>query len=112
VKNEKNKNKINLLLLGRSNGRKIGPMAQENVGTKNDMCRIFKKSDPHAKVLEDIGKIHKGLTKEDHIIIVGGPGKSWTETIIIKLKMISTSLQRRHQNPVCDLSTSLRAATR
>jgi hypothetical protein len=60
---EKNKNKRILLLLGSSNGREIGPMVQENLGTKYDMCSIFKPSDPHAKVVEDIGKICKGLTK-------------------------------------------------
>jgi hypothetical protein len=40
------------------------------------MCSIFKPSDPHAKVVADIGKIRKGLTMQDHIIIVGEPGSS------------------------------------
>jgi hypothetical protein len=69
---------------------------------------IFKANDPHAKGLR---KIHKGLTKQDHIIIVGGQETAWTETII-QLKMISTSLQRGHQTPTWDLSISLRATTR
>jgi hypothetical protein len=51
-------------------------MLQENLGTKYDMCSIFKPSDPHAKLVMDIGNIYKGLTKQDHIIIVGGPGNS------------------------------------
>jgi hypothetical protein len=40
------------------------------------MCSIFKPNDPHAKVAEDIGMIHKGLNKQDHIIIMGGPRNS------------------------------------
>jgi hypothetical protein len=77
VKTENNKNKRNLLLLGSSHGREIGPMVQENLDTKYYMCSIFKPSDPDAKVVEDIGKFCKGLTKQDHhIIIVGGPGNS------------------------------------
>jgi hypothetical protein len=36
-------------------------MVQENLGTKSDMCSIFKPNEPHSKVAEDIGKIHKGL---------------------------------------------------
>jgi hypothetical protein len=51
-------------------------MVQENMGNKYDMSSIFKPSDPHAKVVQDIGKIRKGLTKQDHIIILGGPGNS------------------------------------
>jgi hypothetical protein len=38
------------------------------------LISIFKPSDPHAKVVEDIRKIRKELTKQDHIILVGGPG--------------------------------------
>jgi hypothetical protein len=29
-----------------------------------------------ANVVEDLGKLGKDLTKQDHIIIVGGPGNS------------------------------------
>jgi hypothetical protein len=49
-------------------------MVKKKLGNKNDICSIFKSSDPHANVVEDIGKIHKELTKQDHIILVGGPG--------------------------------------
>jgi hypothetical protein len=52
----------------------MGPMLQENLGTKFDICNIFKPNAPHAKVDEDIGKLGKGLNKQDHINIVGGPG--------------------------------------
>jgi hypothetical protein len=46
------------------------------LGTIFDVCSIFKPNASIAKVVEDIGKLGKGLTKPDHIIIVGGPGKS------------------------------------
>jgi hypothetical protein len=76
VKTEKNKNKRNFLLVGSSHRREVSPMVQGNVETKYDMGSIFKPNDPHAKFFEDILKIHKGLTKQDHITIVGGLGKS------------------------------------
>jgi hypothetical protein len=40
------------------------------LGTKFDACTIFKPNAPLAKV-EDIGKLGKGLTKQDQ-----GPGNS------------------------------------
>jgi hypothetical protein len=76
VKTEKNKNKRKILLLENSHHREIGPMLQENLATKFDICSIFKPNVPLAKVVEDIGKFGKDLTKQDHIIIVGGPGNS------------------------------------
>jgi hypothetical protein len=51
------------------------PMLQENLGTKFDVVSIFKPNAPLAKVVEDLGKLGKGLTKQDHII-VGGSGNS------------------------------------
>jgi hypothetical protein len=48
VKTQKNKNKRYILLLGSSHAREIGPMVQENLGTKYDMCSIFKPNYPHA----------------------------------------------------------------
>jgi hypothetical protein len=107
VKTEKNKNKNKrkILLLGSSHGREIGPTLQENLGTKFDIRIIFKPNAPLAKVVEDIGKLGKGLTKQDNII-VGGSGQ-----VIIQLKMASASLQRGHQTPVWGFSTSLRGMT-
>jgi spore cortex formation protein SpoVR/YcgB (stage V sporulation) len=49
-------------------------MVQENMETKYDMCSIFKPSDLHANILEDIGNIRKRITKQNHINIVEGPG--------------------------------------
>jgi hypothetical protein len=70
----KTKRKIKILLLGSSHGRDIGPMLKENLGTKFDMVSIFKPNVPLAKVVKDLGKLGKDRTKQDHIVIVGGPG--------------------------------------
>jgi hypothetical protein len=51
VKRQKNKRKF--LLLGSSHGRKIGPVLQESLGTKVDVCSIFKLNAPLAEVVED-----------------------------------------------------------
>jgi hypothetical protein len=51
-------------------------MLQENLETEFEIYSIFKPNAPLAKVGEDIGKLGKGLTKQDHTIIVGGPGNS------------------------------------
>jgi hypothetical protein len=65
-----------MYLLGSSHGRGIGPMLQENLGSKFDICSIFKPNAPLANVVENLGKLGKDLTKRDHIITVGGPGNS------------------------------------
>jgi hypothetical protein len=75
VKTEKNKNKMKALLLGSSRGREIGPMSQENLGTKFDICSIFKPNAPLAKAAEDIKNFNKDLTMQDHIM-VGRPANS------------------------------------
>jgi hypothetical protein len=72
----KTESKRKILLLGSSHGREIGPMLQENLGTKFDTVSIFKPNAPLEKVAEDLGKLGKGLTKQDHIVIAGGPGNS------------------------------------
>jgi hypothetical protein len=51
-------------------------MLKENLGTKFDIVGIFKPNAPLAKVVADLGKLGKGLTKQDNIVIVGGPGNS------------------------------------
>jgi hypothetical protein len=72
----KTESKTKILLLGSSHGRDIGPMLKENLGTKFYIVSIFKPNAPLAKVVEDLGKLGTGLTKQDHIVIVGGPGNS------------------------------------
>ncbi|PNF27593.1 hypothetical protein B7P43_G02276 [Cryptotermes secundus] len=51
-------------------------MPQENLETKFDLCSIFKPNAALANVAEDIGKLGKGLAKQEHVNTVGGPGKS------------------------------------
>jgi hypothetical protein len=46
------------------------------LGTKFDICSNFKPNSSLTKVVEDIRKLGKGLTKQHHIIIVGGPANS------------------------------------
>jgi len=54
----------------------MGPMFPENLGSKFEFCSIFKPNAPLAKVAEDVRKLSKGLTKQNHIVIVGGAGNS------------------------------------
>jgi hypothetical protein len=70
------KEKRKILLLGSSHGRDIEPMLKEDMGNKFDIVSTFKPNAPLTKVVEDLGKLGKGLTKQDHIAIVGGPGNS------------------------------------
>jgi hypothetical protein len=70
------KKKRNILLLGSSHGRGIGPMLQETLSSTFKVTSIAKPNASLAKVVEDLGKLGKGLTKQDYIVIVGGPGKS------------------------------------
>jgi hypothetical protein len=39
-------------------------MLRQNLGTKFDMCSIFKPKAPHAKVVEDTEKLGKALTSK------------------------------------------------
>jgi hypothetical protein len=68
--------KRKILLLGSSHGREIGPMLKESLGKGFDIVSIFKPTAPLANVVEDLGKLGKDLTKQDHIVVVGGPGNS------------------------------------
>jgi beta-lactamase superfamily II metal-dependent hydrolase len=59
----KSESKRRILLLGSSHEREIGPMLQENLGTRFDVMSIFKPNATLAKVVEDLGKLSKDLTK-------------------------------------------------
>jgi hypothetical protein len=74
------------MLLGSSQSKK-------NLATKFEVCSIFKPNAPVAKIVEDVRKLHKDLTKKDHIVIVGGAGNSLDTNQYCLIK-ISTSLQR------------------
>jgi hypothetical protein len=51
-------------------------MIQEKLGSKFEVCSIFKSNAPLAKVA-DVRKLGTDLTKQDHTVIVGGDGKAW-----------------------------------
>jgi hypothetical protein len=51
-------------------------MLQENLGSKFEVCSIFKPTAPLANVAEDGRKLGKDLTKQDHVVIVGVAGNS------------------------------------
>jgi hypothetical protein len=68
--------KRKILLLGGSHGRGIGLMLQETLDSNFEVSSVVKPNAPLAKVVEDLGKLVKGLSKQDHIVIVGGPGNS------------------------------------
>jgi hypothetical protein len=68
--------KRKILLLGSSHGRGIGPMPQETLGSNFEVSSIVKPNAPLAKAVEDLVKLGKGLAKQDHIVIMGGPGNS------------------------------------
>jgi hypothetical protein len=72
TKNQKRK----ILLLGSCHGREIGPMLKEHLGTECELTSIYKPNAPLANVVEDPGGLGNDLTKQDHIIKVGGPGNS------------------------------------
>jgi hypothetical protein len=50
------------VLLGGSHGKGMGPMLQENMGSKFEVCSIFKPNTPLPKVVEDVMKLGKDLT--------------------------------------------------
>jgi len=43
-----------IVLVGSSHGREMGTMLQENLGSKFEVCSIFKPNAPLAKVAEDV----------------------------------------------------------
>jgi hypothetical protein len=49
-------------------GRRIGPVLQETLGSKFEVCSTFKPNVPLAEVVEDWGKLALPT------VIVGGPG--------------------------------------
>jgi hypothetical protein len=68
--------KRKIVLLGSSHGREIGLMLKESLGKGFDIVGIFKPNTLLGNVVEDLGKLLKDLTKQDHIVVVGGPGNS------------------------------------
>jgi hypothetical protein len=76
-------------------------MLRENLGNKFDTISIFKPNAPLAKVADDLRKVGIGITKQDHVIIVGGQLRALIEIIIRQYKRVSTLLQS--EKKVCFL---------
>jgi hypothetical protein len=51
-------------------------MLRETLGKKFDIVSIVKPSAPITNVVHNLDDLDKYFTKQDHIIIVGGPGNS------------------------------------
>jgi hypothetical protein len=51
-------------------------MLRETFGSNFEVSSIFKPNAPVAKVEEDLGKLGKGITKQDH--------RSWIDSIILQ----------------------------
>jgi hypothetical protein len=64
-----------------------------------------------AKVAEDMGKLGKGLTKQDHIIVVRRPGNNLERNCHYSIENDAKFIAERISNVVWDLSTSLRGMT-
>ncbi|PNF14757.1 hypothetical protein B7P43_G16355 [Cryptotermes secundus] len=70
------KPKRKILVLGSSHGRGIGQRLQKAMGDAYAVTSIFKPNADLSNVTGDIGKLCKGFSKEDQVVIVGGPGNS------------------------------------
>lgn len=83
---------MKILLLGSSNGREIGPMLNEHLGTEYEITSIFKSSVPLVNV-EDLGKLGK-MTLSSELILLQWEGQetAWIEITSIQLKRTSASL--------------------
>jgi hypothetical protein len=64
------------LRLGSNHGRSIGQRLQNAMGDAYAVTSIFKPNADMSNVTEDIGNLCTGLTKEDQVVTVGGPGNS------------------------------------
>jgi hypothetical protein len=69
-------------------------MLGETLGKKIDIVSIVKPNAPLSSVVEDFVKLGKNFTKQDHIVIVGGPERAWIGIIITQQRRTSTSLRR------------------
>jgi hypothetical protein len=86
------------LFLGSSHGRNTGTMLQGNLGNKFYTISIFELNAPLSGVVVDLRKLGKGLTKQDHIVIVGGPGKSLDRKYYYSVKKYIRFVAERKTN--------------
>jgi hypothetical protein len=95
--------KTKIVLLGSSHRRGMELVSQENLGSKPEVYGILKSSAPLAAV-EVVRKFGKDLTKQDHIVIVGGARSSLNRNQYYSIN-ISVSLQRGQVTQMWDMST-------
>lgn len=102
-----------VLLLGSSHGRGVGQLLQEELGPEYQVTNFFKPNAGLGQVTEDIGSLCKDFTKEDTVVIVGGPGNSIDrdseysiESDLVKIASTTkhtsvgfVSVLRRHDQP-------------
>jgi hypothetical protein len=65
-----------VLLLGSSRGRGLSDRLHSVLGSEYTITSIFKPNAELRNVAKDLKALSKDMTKDDHIIIVGGPGNS------------------------------------
>jgi hypothetical protein len=70
-----NKKCKKVLLLGGSHGRGLREQLHSTLGDEYAVTTIFKPNAAIGNVAGDLKVLSKELPKEDHVIIVGGPGK-------------------------------------
>jgi hypothetical protein len=85
--------KKNILLLGNSHGRDIGPMLQKHLGTEYEVTSIFKPSAPLKNVVEGLASLGKDL-----IVIVGGSGHSLERNYHYSIEKDLNFIARRTDN--------------
>ena len=75
-------------------------MLHEHLGTEYEITNIFKPNAPLDDVDEYLEKIGNDLTKQCHIIIVGGPRNSLDRNYHYSIERTSTSMQRSNNTNV------------
>jgi trans-2-enoyl-CoA reductase len=71
-----NKKCKKVLLLGRSHGIGLSYRLHSVLGPEYAITSIFKPNAALHNVVVDLKTLSKDMTKDDHVIIVGGPGNS------------------------------------
>jgi hypothetical protein len=66
-----------VLLLGSSHGRELHEQLHSALGDEYAVTSIFKPNAALGDVVGDLKALSNDLTKEDHVIIVGGRGNSF-----------------------------------
>jgi hypothetical protein len=76
IPNLKKKKECKKVLLLGSNGRGLSDRLRSVLGSEYIITSIFKPNAELRNVAKDLKALSKDMTKDDHVIIVGGPGNS------------------------------------